>query len=277
METTSDISQPRRLARPRSGRWLAGVCAGLGEYFELSPAIYRIAFVALTLAGGAGILLYLAAWLVMPVDGEEESIASAFVKEHRDRPRRLVGLALIAFVAVVVLSSANVWPSAGGLWFAAALVIGAIVVWRLGARGRIIVASLLVLLALAFAALALAVSVPFSAGAGNRTYEPASVTDVHSRYELGIGNLRLDFSHVTLPRGETFVKAKLGIGNLRVVVPANATVDANGRAQAGNVRVLGQDDNGTHVHTHVVDRTGTGRVLVLDARVGLGNVEVERG
>jgi phage shock protein PspC (stress-responsive transcriptional regulator) len=77
METTETLPQPRRLSRPRDGRWLAGVAAGLGEYFELSPAVYRIAFVALALAGGTGILLYVAAWLVMPEEGETESIASA--------------------------------------------------------------------------------------------------------------------------------------------------------------------------------------------------------
>lgn len=277
METAPDITQPRRLSRPRDGRWLAGVCAGLGEYFELSPTVYRIAFVALTLAGGAGILLYLAAWLVLPEEDEEDSIASEFLKEHRDRPRRLVGLAVLAFVAVTALSSAAIWPNPGNLWFALTLAVAALLVWRIGTRGRLLVASLLVLVALAFATLAFAVSVPFSAGIGNTTVSPATAADVHSRYELGIGTLKLDLAHVTLPRGETFVKANLGIGALRVVVPANATVDAKGSAQAGDVRVLDEDNGGTHVHTRVVDRTGSGRVLVLDLHVGLGKVEVDRG
>ena len=69
METTEIIREPRRLSRPREGRWLGGVSSGLGAYFDLSPAIYRIAFVALALAGGTGILLYVAAWLVIPGEG----------------------------------------------------------------------------------------------------------------------------------------------------------------------------------------------------------------
>jgi len=60
-------------------------------------------------------------------------------------------------------------------------------------------------------------------------------------------------------------------------VPANASVDVKGRSQAGKVVLLGEEDSGTHVSSHVVDRTGSGRVLVLDARTGLGQVEVERG
>ena len=103
METTEIIREPRRLSRPRDGRWLGGVSAGLGAYFDLSPAIYRIAFVALALAGGTGILLYIAAWLVIPGEGEDDSIAAAALKRTHDRPGRVVGLALIAFVLSVLI------------------------------------------------------------------------------------------------------------------------------------------------------------------------------
>src|SRR5262245_14232138 len=121
METTETIREPRRLTRPRDGRWLGGVSAGLGAYFDLSSAIYRIAFVALALAGGTGILLYIAAWLVIPEEGEDDSIASTTLKRNRDHPTRAVGLALLAFVAVLALSSARFWPSPANLWLAAAI------------------------------------------------------------------------------------------------------------------------------------------------------------
>src|SRR6266436_4461177 len=79
-ETTETIpgpaAEPRRLERSRERRWLGGVCAGLGRYFNLSPNVYRIGFVALALAGGTGILLYVAAWLVIPHEGVEDSIAA---------------------------------------------------------------------------------------------------------------------------------------------------------------------------------------------------------
>ena len=131
METTETIRETRRLTRPRDGRWFGGVAAGLGAYFDLSPTIYRIAFAALSLAGGTGILLYLAAWVVIPEEGEEDSIAETVLKQHRDRPSRAVGLAILAFVAVLALSSAHFWPSPGNLWLAATLGIGAIVWWQL--------------------------------------------------------------------------------------------------------------------------------------------------
>ena len=60
---------PRAGARLRlsaTDRKIAGVCGGLGEYFELDPVLFRAAFLVLVLAGGLGILLYLALWLVVP-------------------------------------------------------------------------------------------------------------------------------------------------------------------------------------------------------------------
>jgi phage shock protein PspC (stress-responsive transcriptional regulator) len=121
METTETIREARRLTRPRDGRWLGGVAAGLGAYFDLSPAIYRVAFVALSLAGGTGILLYIAAWLVIPEEGEQDSIAAVALKRERHRPGRAVGLALLAFVGILVLGEASFWPDPGNVWLAAAL------------------------------------------------------------------------------------------------------------------------------------------------------------
>jgi phage shock protein PspC (stress-responsive transcriptional regulator) len=281
VETTQISAEPRRLTRPASDRWLGGVASGLGEYFDLSPTIYRIAFVALALAGGTGVLLYLAAWLVIPEDGVADSIAARELAKYRDRPRRLLGFAILGFAAIFVLSESHVWPSPGNIWLALVLGIAAVVWWRLGpassTRRRVVAAFVLGLVALLLATVAFAVRVPLFAGVGDRVDRPVDVADVHSKYELGIGDLTLDFAGVSLPRGETFVKARVGIGDLKVFVPENATVEIEGRVQAGQLRLLDERDSGTHVRAHVVDRTGSGRVLVLDARTGLGKVEVERG
>ena len=133
-ETTETIkgpaAEPRRLTRSRENRWLGGVSAGLGEYFDLNPIVYRIAFVALALAGGTGILLYVAAWLVIPDAGEDDSIAATAIKEHRERPWLVIGVGLLAFGAILALSEARFWPNPGNLWLAAALAGGAIVWWQ---------------------------------------------------------------------------------------------------------------------------------------------------
>ncbi|HZS23943.1 MAG TPA: PspC domain-containing protein [Gaiellaceae bacterium] len=281
METTEITSEPRRLVRPKQDRWLGGVAAGLGAYFDLSPALYRIAFVVLALAGGTGIVLYLVAWLVVPEEGAADSLAAEELRRHRGHPRRLVGLAVLAFAAILALSEAHVWPSPGNLWLALALALAAVAWWRLGpssrARRRVALGSLLALVAAGAVALVLFVSVPLFAGIGKRLDAPTVATDVHSRYTLGMGKLELDFSGVELPKGQTFVKATVGIGDLVVTVPADATVDVEGRVQAGNLVLLGQQDGGARIHSHVVDRTGSGRVLVLDLHTGIGDVKVLRG
>ncbi len=45
---------------------IAGVCGGLADYFGIDPTIVRIIFVVLALAGGPGILIYLALWVILP-------------------------------------------------------------------------------------------------------------------------------------------------------------------------------------------------------------------
>jgi phage shock protein PspC (stress-responsive transcriptional regulator) len=361
-ETTETIPNPptghgpaaeaRRLSRARDGRWLGGVCAGLGRYFGLSPMIYRIGFVALSLVGGTGILLYVAAWLVMPDDGAEDSIAADAIKNHRERPWLLVGVSLLGFAALLALSSARVWPSPGNLWVAAALAGAAIVWWQAGGRrdrpaataaapgepavplprrrslGPIAAATLIgglglvalvdvatgasvdwrivlavaavvlgalvaagaatghsvgsvVVLGLAVLgvlAVALAVRVPIFAGVGDRVAHPQAFASVGTRYEQGVGNLEVNLQDVLFPVGEAHVKATLGIGNLVVRVPEDVTVRIDARAGVGEVNLFGRSDDGTSVHDHTTDPgTNPSRVLVLDARVGLGQVEVQRG
>jgi len=45
---------------------IAGVCGGLGEYLNVDPVLIRLAWAAFILFGGAGILAYIIAWVIMP-------------------------------------------------------------------------------------------------------------------------------------------------------------------------------------------------------------------
>ena len=74
----------KRLERSRSDRMLAGVAGGLAKYFDIHPAVYRVGFVVLTLLGGAGIIIYIAAAMVMPKEGEEDSFASSILRARRE-------------------------------------------------------------------------------------------------------------------------------------------------------------------------------------------------
>jgi phage shock protein PspC (stress-responsive transcriptional regulator) len=127
---------PKKLARSRVNRILAGVCGGFGEYFGIDPVLVRVGWVILSLASGAGVLLYLASWVLIPKEqgveikidtrenlkefaGDVASRARSFSEEFHGNPgassgqrrveRRIIFWALIA-VAVALLLEQLAWP-----------------------------------------------------------------------------------------------------------------------------------------------------------------------
>ncbi len=59
----------RSLYRPRRGRMIAGVCAGIGQRFGISPNVVRLIFVLSCLIPGPQFLIYIAMWILIPQDG----------------------------------------------------------------------------------------------------------------------------------------------------------------------------------------------------------------
>ena len=71
MHTETTTVTPRKLTRSSTDRKIAGVSGGLGEYFAVDPLLIRIAFVATTLTGGAGLFAYLGILLFVRADDHE--------------------------------------------------------------------------------------------------------------------------------------------------------------------------------------------------------------
>jgi phage shock protein C len=71
----------KKLVRPIQGRWLAGVAAGLADYFGLDVGLIRAIFAVLTVIGLLGAVIYLAAWVLVPEEGAEASIAEKIVSK----------------------------------------------------------------------------------------------------------------------------------------------------------------------------------------------------
>ena len=127
MSTSETQSAPiKELHRSQDDRILAGVAEGLGRYFDISTTFFRIGFAILTLVGGAGILLYVAAWLVIPDEGESDSIVSQALRRHRDRPWLLAGVGLVAIALVSLFAQADFWPNSGFAW--TLLLLGGLVI-----------------------------------------------------------------------------------------------------------------------------------------------------
>jgi phage shock protein PspC (stress-responsive transcriptional regulator) len=68
----------RRLTRSRTNGTIAGVCAGLAEYFDVDVVLVRLLWVILSIAGAVigGVIVYLAAWLIIP-EGTDQAVAVA--------------------------------------------------------------------------------------------------------------------------------------------------------------------------------------------------------
>jgi phage shock protein C len=60
------MEQAKRLYRSKRDSKIAGVCAGLAEFFNIDPTLVRIFFALLAVAGGPGVLLYIVLWVLVP-------------------------------------------------------------------------------------------------------------------------------------------------------------------------------------------------------------------
>jgi phage shock protein PspC (stress-responsive transcriptional regulator) len=307
-EHTAEQPAVQRLERSRSDRMLAGVCGGLAHYFGIHPAFYRVGFVVLALIGGAGILIYLAAALVIPDEGKGDSIASAALRDRRNHPAPVIGLGIAAVAATVLLSRVSLWPSGDAAWVLLLIGGGAVFLLtrRRGGEGAvappvasagedaptvaaavaparprrfwrtflIVVGSLLALLLVTVAVFVAVIPVHLARGVGNETYAPTSAADLHRSYRLGVGDLFLDLRNVHLPVGETRLTTSVDVGGLRVVVPPGAAVRVKAGVRLGYLNLFGETDDGRNVDDAVTERGA--RVLVLDAHVGAGSLRVTR-
>jgi phage shock protein PspC (stress-responsive transcriptional regulator) len=75
----------QRLHRVGRGRMLAGVAAGVADYFDVDPTLVRIAFVVLAFMGGIAVPLYLAGWLLIPDEDSDVSVAEELLARERAR------------------------------------------------------------------------------------------------------------------------------------------------------------------------------------------------
>lgn len=114
-EGAGDASAARLLRRSRDDRVIAGVCGGLGRYLGVDPILVRLAFVALTVAGGAGVLVYLVGWIAIPEERAGEDPGRA-PRAAGSTARVVAGAVLVGIGATMLLDrlvpslGRYVWP-----------------------------------------------------------------------------------------------------------------------------------------------------------------------
>lgn len=102
MTETQNTQNNAVTRRPREDRWIAGVAAGLAERLGVETWIVRAAFILLTFLGGAGIVLYGAGWILIPEEGETQSLAEQWMGRARESGQ-WIGLALVAVAALILV------------------------------------------------------------------------------------------------------------------------------------------------------------------------------
>jgi hypothetical protein len=155
----------------------------------------------------------------------------------------------------------------------ALVAVGAVLIVnaRTGARQGGLVAIGVALTVLLF--LGSAIDVPLGGGVGDRTVRPSD--DGPRSFELAVGKLTVDLRDLEVSQAPLQLDARVGVGQLVVLVPAGVAVAIEGRAGLGNVVVFEQEEGG--VDAEVVHEPERDPVVTIEATVGIGEVKVERG
>jgi len=363
----------RRLRRRTSDRVIGGVAGGMGEFLNVDPVLLRAAFAGLMIFGGAGLVLYVLGWLLIPEDGHEHSIVEAAIRRVAGRTGRL-GVVVLVLATIAIVSpwvtdyGGVVYVQAEVFWALAIVFVGVVLLLpqgrsRMGepaasafAAGRAqpaiqeaaiaahwgpavatpprersplgwyVLAGVLVVLgvlavvgnlatvrvvpgqffgagllalgigliigawwgrarllillgivALPAAAVAAFLTVPLEGGLADEAFRPENVAEVQPAYHLLGGRLRLDLTDLAAGSDPVTVAASVGIGDLYVMVPSDATVQIDGTVQGGQLVLLGRVHSGTGLADRVSDAgDGNGASLILHLDVGIGSVWVER-
>jgi phage shock protein PspC (stress-responsive transcriptional regulator) len=85
--TMTGQTAARQLRRSADDKMLAGVAGGIARYLDADVTLVRLVIAALALLNGVGLALYIAAWLLIPLDGEDQSLAAAWIAARRNRSR----------------------------------------------------------------------------------------------------------------------------------------------------------------------------------------------
>ncbi|MEU6561050.1 PspC domain-containing protein [Nocardia nova] len=112
-EQLHHLWRTRPLRLPRQSP-VAGVASGFGRRYGVDPVLIRVAFVVSTIFGGAGIVLYLAAWLLLPAAGDPASPAEGLINRGASSQSSTKTIVLIVALAIAVTTMGPVGVGLGG-------------------------------------------------------------------------------------------------------------------------------------------------------------------
>ena len=236
---------PQALTRAEHGRWLGGVCAGLAKSRAIPVGRLRAAFAVAALAGGLGLLVYVACWLIIPAEGEDADATTG--------PRGIVVLALAcaACLGLATLAALGAVATVFGFgWVvvavAAATLAGALWSWpRIGPGWALLPVAALVLPSAALAA----GGVHIEPQSGDVTVAPSALTASRTDYRSGLGALFIDLRRTALRSDSVPLRIDAGVRRTIVALPhrrcVNVDIDFHVTPFAARVAsvVMGRSDS----------------------------------
>jgi predicted membrane protein len=115
-------------------------------------------------------------------------------------------------------------------------------------------------------------------GVGEKTFSPATLVELESKYDHGIGDLTVDLRNVPLDGRTRRVDVELGIGSVMVLVPRAQSVVVDAHVDAGKVTLPdGRTANGWDESLRYASGAAGQGALVIDVEMGFGDVQVSRG
>lgn len=127
--TRDEVRDLTRLRRSSTDKHIAGVAGGLGRHLDIDPVILRVVFVVFSLFGGAGLLVYAACWLLVPVDNAPTAKIDL---DPRNRSAALIGVGLLGgLITLGAMLGGDGWE---GVWYPFPLLVVGGIVWLILSR-----------------------------------------------------------------------------------------------------------------------------------------------
>jgi phage shock protein PspC (stress-responsive transcriptional regulator)/two-component sensor histidine kinase len=125
-------THPAPLRRDPSNAILGGVCAGLAPRLGVDPLVLRLGFVAASVAGGVGLLLYVVAWALLPAAGVDPAARPLMARAVGRRETWQVGggIVLIVFAVLLLFRQWGIWIGDAVVWPLVLAAGGGAIIWR---------------------------------------------------------------------------------------------------------------------------------------------------
>jgi len=277
-----------QLRRSRSDKVIGGVAGGLAEYTGVDALLWRVGAIALTLAGGSGLVIYVLLWLLMPAGPPAQPGDPSATERVRNGPRSAVpgvtaaALLIVIGVGVLVTQFTDLHLGARGFLGTALLVVGVgLVVGAITGVGRGAKGGLIGLGIVLSAALVAVSTIHLPDGdVGDRTYRPTTAAGVERVYEHSMGDLDVDFTDVDLAdvRSPIVTRIDHGLGDVEVLVPFSADVRVSVDVGIGDSDIFGDSSDGGFYRGAGATWSGDDEPeFVISIESGAGDVDVSRG